>query len=187
MDRRGASTSVSVAVDLAMAVLEQGTQASAHLHTCDHIAAWQSRGPSIRAVLPHGRRPIVHIVHKHRATRLITPASIQPVTVWGAQVLDSSYRFYEAQRSGKLPPDNRVPWRGDSALADVAPNGKSLAGGWYDAGGTTSSAGWILACWPLHEARHAALNGCQLQDVQECLGSTHAVQETEKARVLQTT
>ena len=51
------------------------------------------------------------------------------------QVLDSSYRFFEAQRSGKLPADNRVPWRGDSALADIAPNGASLAGGWYDAGG----------------------------------------------------
>ena len=51
-------------------------------------------------------------------------------------MLDSSYRFFEAQRSGKLPAANRVPWRGDSALADKAPNGASLAGGWYDAGGT---------------------------------------------------
>lgn len=32
--------------------------------------------------------------------------------------LTKSLIFLEAQRSGKLPPDNRVPWRGDSALQD---------------------------------------------------------------------
>lgn len=55
----------------------------------------------------------------------------------GMQVLDAAYRFYEAQRSGKLPADSRVPWRGDSALYDRAPSGASLVGGWYDAGGAT--------------------------------------------------
>lgn len=32
--------------------------------------------------------------------------------------LTKSIIFLEAQRSGKLPPNNRVPWRGDSALHD---------------------------------------------------------------------
>lgn len=32
--------------------------------------------------------------------------------------LTKSIIFLEAQRSGKLPPNNRVPWRGDSALDD---------------------------------------------------------------------
>lgn len=32
--------------------------------------------------------------------------------------LTKSLIFLEAQRSGKLPPTNRVPWRGDSALDD---------------------------------------------------------------------
>lgn len=32
--------------------------------------------------------------------------------------LTKSLIFLEAQRSGKLPPNNRVPWRGDSALND---------------------------------------------------------------------
>ena len=59
-------------------------------------------------------------------------------------MLDASYRFFEAQRSGELPADNRVPWRGDSALADLAPNGASLAGGWYDAGGVWACHGAIL-------------------------------------------
>lgn len=32
--------------------------------------------------------------------------------------LTKSVIFLEAQRSGKLPPNNRVPWRGDSGLDD---------------------------------------------------------------------
>nr|XP_006825348.1 PREDICTED: endoglucanase 16-like [Saccoglossus kowalevskii] len=50
------------------------------------------------------------------------------------QVLRLSNKFYEAQRSGKLPSDNRIDWRGDSALDDGAMAGKDLSGGWYDAG-----------------------------------------------------
>ena len=34
------------------------------------------------------------------------------------EALTKSLIFLEAQRSGKLPPNNRVPWRGDSALDD---------------------------------------------------------------------
>ncbi|KAK9790125.1 hypothetical protein WJX73_009963 [Symbiochloris irregularis] len=51
-----------------------------------------------------------------------------------SSVLDASYQFYEAQRSGVLPFDNRISWRGDSALNDRTPSGASLVGGWYDAG-----------------------------------------------------
>lgn len=50
------------------------------------------------------------------------------------EVLSKSLLFYEAQRSGKLPENNRIPWRGDSALHDVTQDDKSLAGGYYDAG-----------------------------------------------------
>jgi len=53
-----------------------------------------------------------------------------PVTGTGkynyAEVLAKSLLFYEAQRSGELPPDNRIDWRGDSALGDDVP------GGYYD-------------------------------------------------------
>ena len=48
------------------------------------------------------------------------------------EVLHKSILFYEAQRSGVLPPNNRIPWRGDSAEADSSPNGRDLSGGWYD-------------------------------------------------------
>ncbi|XP_063240585.1 uncharacterized protein LOC134541243 [Bacillus rossius redtenbacheri] len=49
-------------------------------------------------------------------------------------VLRKSTLFYEAQRSGKLPADQRVKWRGDSALNDKGVNGEDLTGGYYDAG-----------------------------------------------------
>ncbi|XP_059173955.1 endoglucanase 4-like isoform X2 [Physella acuta] len=42
--------------------------------------------------------------------------------------LGKSILFYDAQRSGKLPANNPIPWRGDSALNDC------VVGGWYDAG-----------------------------------------------------
>nr|WGC43860.1 GH9-2 [Procambarus clarkii] len=45
-----------------------------------------------------------------------------------------SYVFYEAQRSGPLPADQRVTWRGDSALDDGSDVGHDLTGGYYDAG-----------------------------------------------------
>jgi hypothetical protein len=45
--------------------------------------------------------------------------------------LGSSMFFYEAQRSGKLPADNPVKWRGSAGLKDTAPNGNSIAGGWW--------------------------------------------------------
>jgi endoglucanase len=49
-------------------------------------------------------------------------------------VLGLSFLFYEAQRSGKLGPKNRIAWRGDSGLLDRAPDGRDVTGGWYDAG-----------------------------------------------------
>jgi len=49
-------------------------------------------------------------------------------------VLHKSLLFYEAQRSGKLPADNRIPWARDSALDDGSDVGLDLSGGYYDAG-----------------------------------------------------
>lgn len=51
-----------------------------------------------------------------------------------AEVLQKSMFFYECQRSGVLPSDNRVTWRGNSAVNDGSDVGKNLSGGWYDAG-----------------------------------------------------
>ncbi|MBE1877173.1 glycoside hydrolase family 9 protein [Myceligenerans pegani] len=51
-----------------------------------------------------------------------------------AEVLQKSLFFYDAQRSGDLPDDFRVNWRGDSGMDDGADVGLDLTGGWYDAG-----------------------------------------------------
>ncbi|XP_019446235.1 PREDICTED: endoglucanase 8 [Lupinus angustifolius] len=48
--------------------------------------------------------------------------------------LRKSILFFEGQRSGKLPPDQRLRWRRDSALHDGATAGVDLTGGYYDAG-----------------------------------------------------
>ena len=48
------------------------------------------------------------------------------------KVLELSNLFYEAQRSGDLPTDNRVPWRGDSSLDDKGHGGEDLTGGYHD-------------------------------------------------------
>ncbi|KAI3818243.1 hypothetical protein L1987_12046 [Smallanthus sonchifolius] len=42
--------------------------------------------------------------------------------------------FFEGQRSGRLPPDQRLKWRSHSALHDGASAGVDLRGGYYDAG-----------------------------------------------------
>ncbi|CAI9096960.1 OLC1v1033234C3 [Oldenlandia corymbosa var. corymbosa] len=48
--------------------------------------------------------------------------------------LDKTLQFFEAQRSGKLPPNRRVNWRFDSGLKDGFLQGVNLVGGYYDAG-----------------------------------------------------
>ncbi|CAL9167767.1 unnamed protein product [Musa hybrid cultivar] len=48
--------------------------------------------------------------------------------------LAKSILFFEGQRSGKLPPEQRAQWRGDSALSDGSEAGVDLTGGYYDAG-----------------------------------------------------
>nr|BAH22180.1 beta-1,4-endoglucanase [Metaphire hilgendorfi] len=50
------------------------------------------------------------------------------------EVLSKSILFYEAERSGDLPANNRIDYRGDSALGDRGNGGQDLTGGWYDAG-----------------------------------------------------
>jgi len=74
------------------------------------------------------------------------------------QVLHKSILFYEAQRSGRLPSDNRIPWRRDSALGDQGDNGEDLTGGWYDAGdyvkfGLPMSMATTALAWGVFEFR----------------------------------
>nr|CAB3262581.1 uncharacterized protein LOC100180615 [Phallusia mammillata] len=50
------------------------------------------------------------------------------------EVLHKSLLFYEAQRAGELPPDNRIPWRKSAFVNDKGIDGEDLSGGYFDAG-----------------------------------------------------
>lgn len=65
--------------------------------------------------------------------RLRAPRDSSIRQQWG-RLLNASLLFYEAQRAGKLPPDNRIPWRSDSALKDGEDAGLDLSKGYFDAG-----------------------------------------------------
>lgn len=74
------------------------------------------------------------------------------------EVLGLSLRFYEAQRTGKLPADNRISWRGDSFVDDGKDVGLDLTGGYFDAGdhvkfgfpmaAMTTLLGWGMVAYP---------------------------------------
>ncbi|KAG4396562.1 hypothetical protein GLYMA_19G212667v4 [Glycine max] len=48
--------------------------------------------------------------------------------------LTKSIIFFEGQRSGKLPSNQRMPWRRDSGLSDGSAMHVDLVGGYYDVG-----------------------------------------------------
>ncbi|KAI4326776.1 hypothetical protein L6164_019312 [Bauhinia variegata] len=48
--------------------------------------------------------------------------------------LEKSILFFEGQRSGKLPSDQHLTWRGNSGLSDGSAYHVDLVGGYYDAG-----------------------------------------------------
>ncbi|KAJ0910339.1 putative cellulase [Helianthus annuus] len=51
-----------------------------------------------------------------------------------SDALTKSILFFEGQRSGKLPTNQRLSWRADSALNDGSSANVDLVGGYYDAG-----------------------------------------------------
>ena len=57
-----------------------------------------------------------------------------PNAQWST-LLGNLLYFYDEQRSGKLPSNERVSWRNSSALDDGKDVGLDLTGGYYDAGG----------------------------------------------------
>ncbi|RLM73041.1 endoglucanase 13 [Panicum miliaceum] len=80
------------------------------------------------------------LVTKTPATLLVATLLLLAAAAAGASSydyaggFDKCLQFFEAQRSGKLPADHRVKWRGDSALTDGFSQGVDLVGGYYDSG-----------------------------------------------------
>ncbi|CAL9094225.1 unnamed protein product, partial [Musa acuminata var. zebrina] len=67
-------------------------------------------------------------------TLLLLPPSSTGTAIDYGLALTKSLLFFEAQRSGKLSPGQRVTWHGDSALNDGKDNRVDLTGGYCDAG-----------------------------------------------------
>lgn len=87
-----------------------------------------------------------------------------------AEALQKSIYFYETQRSGKLPANNRVEWRGDSGLQDGADVGHDLTGGWYDAGdhvkfGFPMASSATMLAWSVYEYREGYEQSGQLEEI----------------------
>lgn len=90
------------------------------------------------------------------------------------EALQKSILFYEAQRSGKLPDDNRIAWRGDSALKDGADVGIDLTGGYYDAGdhvkfGFPMAASTTMLTWGVLEYHDAYVKSGQLDEALDAI------------------
>ncbi|XP_024164480.1 endoglucanase 17 [Rosa chinensis] len=64
---------------------------------------------------------------------MITAASLASSHNY-TDALSKCILFFEGQRSGNLPPSQRMTWRKDSALKDGSDVGMDLVGGYYDAG-----------------------------------------------------
>ncbi|CAN1265282.1 Endoglucanase 24 [Linum perenne] len=63
----------------------------------------------------------------------LSAAAAAPSHDYG-DALTKCIMFFEGQRSGKLPDNQRLTWRKDSALKDGSDIGMDLVGGYYDAG-----------------------------------------------------
>jgi len=97
-------------------------------------------------------------------------SSAAPASYNYAEALQKAIYFYEAQRSGELPADNRVSWRGDSGMNDGADVGVDLTGGWYDAGdhvkfGLPMAASATMLAWSVYEYREGYEEAGQLDEI----------------------
>ena len=91
-----------------------------------------------------------------------------------AEALQKSIYFYMQQRTGKLPADNPVIWRGDSCLKDGSDVGKDLTGGYLDAGDHVKFALPMASTaatigWSIYEYREAFEDSGLLEEALDCI------------------
>lgn len=90
------------------------------------------------------------------------------------EALQKSFLFYEAQRAGKLPDDNRIDWRDDSVLNDGKDVGLDLSGGYFDAGdnvkfGRSLAVAMTLLSWGASEYQQAYRRSGQLDEAMDAI------------------
>ncbi|RWW14946.1 hypothetical protein BHE74_00029019 [Ensete ventricosum] len=88
--------------------------------------------------------------------------------------LSKSLLYFEAQRSGRLPHDQRVAWRGNSGLTDGLEQGVDLVGGYYDAGdnikfGLPMAFTITMLSWSLVEYRDGVAAAGELKHALEAI------------------
>ncbi|MEO0376764.1 MAG: glycoside hydrolase family 9 protein, partial [Cyanobacteria bacterium P01_A01_bin.17] len=90
------------------------------------------------------------------------------------EALQKSFLFYEANRSGPLPRDNRIAWRSDSTLTDGSDVGRDLTGGYFDAGdhvkfGFPMAGAMTMLGWGVNEYRGAYQQSGQLDEALDAI------------------
>ena len=91
-----------------------------------------------------------------------------------AGAIRASLLFYEAQRAGKLPANNRISWRGDSMMNDKGQNGEDLTGGYFDAGdyvkfGFPMASFTTVMAWGAIDYEKAYIKAGELQNVRDAI------------------
>lgn len=91
-----------------------------------------------------------------------------------AEVIDKSLLFYEAQRTGVLPANNRISWRGNSFVTDRGTNNEDLSGGYFDAGdfvkfGFPGASAMTMLAWGMYDSRAGYQKAGQWTNALACL------------------
>ncbi|MEZ4731055.1 MAG: glycoside hydrolase family 9 protein [Caldilineaceae bacterium] len=122
--------------------------------------------PTFTPTAPPTNTPTPLLTNTPTAPPTSTPTPGSGAFNYG-EALQKSLFFYEVQRSGPLPVNNRVEWRGPSGLNDGADHGIDLTGGWYDAGdhvkfGFPMASSATLLAWGIVDYRDAYAGSGQL-------------------------
>ncbi|KAK7312078.1 hypothetical protein VNO77_35645 [Canavalia gladiata] len=122
-------------------------------------------------------------------TMIVMVTMVKGASLNYTEALSKSILFFEGQRSGKLPPSQRMKWRGDSALHDGSDIHMDMVGGYYDAGDnvkfhfpmafTTTMLAWSVV-------EFGDLMGSELQHALEAIrwGSNYFLKATQKHGVV---